>query len=137
MERIAAVAAALGLPLPRHRDRPRASRTSCTNARRCGRPGCRPRAPSDIPEGADRETVQRLGRSIDYPAVLKPRRASGSWHTFPVASVDALGELWDELAAEEPEAFLLEEYLPDGPPMPGGFEAGLRLGRERSSSAGA
>ena len=64
-----------------------------------------------------------MGRSIDYPAVLKPRRASGSWHTFLVASVDALGELWDELTAEEPEAFLLEEYLPDGPPMPGGFEA--------------
>ena len=27
------------------------------------------------------------------------------------------------LATGEPEAMLLEEYLPDGPPMPEGFEA--------------
>jgi biotin carboxylase len=76
-----------------------------------------------LPAGAHRETVERLGRSISYPAVLKPRRASGSWHTFPVGSVRALGELWDELAAGGPEALLIEEYLPDGPGMPEGFEA--------------
>jgi glutathione synthase/RimK-type ligase-like ATP-grasp enzyme len=55
-----------------------------------------------LPEGADRATVQRLGESISYPAVLKPRRASGSWHTFSVASAPALGELWDQMAADEP-----------------------------------
>jgi biotin carboxylase len=75
-----------------------------------------------LPADADRATVERLGSSISYPAVLKPRKASGSWHTFPVASVSALGDLWDELAAE-PEARLAEEYLSDGPAMPLGFEA--------------
>jgi biotin carboxylase len=76
-----------------------------------------------LPVSADRATVERIGASIAYPAVLKPRRASGSWHTFPVASAGVLAELWDELSAGEPEAMLLEEYLPDGPAMPGGFEA--------------
>jgi len=76
-----------------------------------------------LPPDADRSTVQRIGSAISYPAVLKPRKASGSWHTFPVASVRALGELWEELAAGEPEARLVEEYLSDGPAMPQGFEA--------------
>lgn len=76
-----------------------------------------------LPERADRDTVQQLGASITYPAVLKPRRASGSWHMFSVASVRELAEIWDQLAADEPEELLLEEYLPDGPAMPGGFEA--------------
>jgi biotin carboxylase len=76
-----------------------------------------------LPAGADWATVERIGSSISYPAVLKPRKASGSWHTFPVASLSALGELWEDLAAGEPEARVVEEYLSDGPPMPGGFEA--------------
>jgi biotin carboxylase len=76
-----------------------------------------------LPADADRATVERIGSSISYPAVLKPRKASGSWHTFPVASVSALGELWDELAAGGPEARVVEEYLSDGPAMPQGFEA--------------
>lgn len=76
-----------------------------------------------LPEDADRTAVERIATSITYPAVLKPRRGSGSWHTFPVPSVEALGELWEELAAEGPEAMLVEEYLPDGAGMPGGFEA--------------
>ena len=76
-----------------------------------------------LPADADRATVERLGSSIGFPAVLKPRRASGSRHTFPVAGPQALGALWDELAAGGPEARLLEEYLSDGPPMPQGFEA--------------
>jgi biotin carboxylase len=67
--------------------------------------------------------VERIGSEISYPAVLKPRKASGSWHTFPVASVSALGELWVQLEAGEPEAMLVEEYLSDGPAMPYGFEA--------------
>ncbi len=76
-----------------------------------------------LPPDADRTTVERLGSSIAYPAVLKPRKASGSWHTFPVADVGALGELWEELAAGEPEDRLVEEYLCDGSAMPQGFEA--------------
>jgi D-alanine-D-alanine ligase-like ATP-grasp enzyme len=76
-----------------------------------------------LPAGAARASVQRLGSAIGYPAVLKPRKASGSWHTFPVANPMALGELWAQLAPEEPEAMVVEEYLSDGAPMPLGFEA--------------
>jgi biotin carboxylase len=76
-----------------------------------------------LPLDADRATVERIGAAIGYPAVLKPRKASGSWHTFPVASPSALGDLWVQLAAGEPEAMLLEEYLSDGASMPQGFEA--------------
>ena len=76
-----------------------------------------------LPAGADRAAVERIGSAISYPAVLKPRKASGSWHTFPIASLNALGERWDELAAGEPEDRIVEEYLSDGPPMPQGFEA--------------
>jgi biotin carboxylase len=75
-----------------------------------------------LPADADRATAERLGSAIAYPAVLKPRRESGSWHTFPIADVRALGDLWDELAPNR-LPMLLEEYLPDGPPLPGGFEA--------------
>jgi biotin carboxylase len=76
-----------------------------------------------IPEGADRADVGRAAACVGYPAVLKPRRASGSWHTFPVGDPGTLARLWEEVVADRPEAMLLEEYLPDGPPMPGGFEA--------------
>jgi biotin carboxylase len=88
--------AAAGLPTPRH---------------------------AALPESADRAAVEELGASVGYPAVLKPRRASGSWRTFPVPGGRALGELWDQLALAEREGMLLEQYLPDGPAMPGGFEA--------------
>jgi biotin carboxylase len=77
----------------------------------------------DLPVGADGATVERLASALRFPAVLKPRRASGSWQTFPVASRSALGALWDELARSTPEPRVLEEYLSDGPPMPEGFEA--------------
>jgi biotin carboxylase len=77
----------------------------------------------DLPVGADRAAVERLGGEIDYPAVLKPRSASGSWHTFRVESAAELGELWQALDGGGGEPMIVEEYLPDGPPMPGGFEA--------------
>jgi biotin carboxylase len=76
-----------------------------------------------VPHDADRETLERIAESIGFPAVLKPRRASGSWHTFTVSSVTELCDLCARLASGEPEAMLLEGYLPDGPAMPGGFEA--------------
>lgn len=122
MERVAAVAAELGVPfhttgVARRLEDKLYQREAL---RAAGLPTPRTVA---LPEGADRETVERLGASISYPAVLKPRRASGSWHTFSVASVGALGEIWDELEFDEPVALLVEEYLPDGPGMPGGFEA--------------
>lgn len=123
MERIAAVAEALGLPFHSAETARRLEDKLYQREalRAAGLPTPRIVA---LPEGADRATVEQLGRTIDYPAVLKPRRASGSWHTFPVASVEALGELWEELAADGPEALLVEEFLSDGPPLPGGFEAG-------------
>lgn len=76
-----------------------------------------------LPSETDSAEVERIGTSISYPAVLKPRRASGSWRTFPVGSVRALGEIWDGLAIPEREGMMVEEYLPDGPSMPEGFEA--------------
>jgi biotin carboxylase len=71
---------------------------------------------------ADRAGVERIASVLRFPAVLKPRRASGSWHTFRVDSVEALGALWEELA-DEPEERVIEEYLPDGGDMPESFEA--------------
>lgn len=76
-----------------------------------------------LPRGADEERVRTLASRFAFPAVLKPRRASGSWHTFPVGDLDALVALWDELADEPPEPRVLEQRLADGPPMPAGFEA--------------
>lgn len=122
MQRVAAVAGELGLPFHSvqagrnledklyQREALRAAGLPTPNA-------------VALPERADLATVERIGGSIRYPAVLKPRRASGSWHTFPVAGMAELCDLWGYLAMGEPEAMLLEEYLPDGPPMPEGFEA--------------
>jgi biotin carboxylase len=76
-----------------------------------------------LPPHADRETLERIADSIGLPAVLKPRRASGSWHTCTVTSVSELCDRVAQLAPGEAEAMLLEGYLPDGPAMPGGFEA--------------
>lgn len=122
MEHIAAVADELGLPfhsMPTARAlEDKLHQREALRAAGLATPGA-----VALPEGAHRDTVQRLGRSITYPAVVKPRRASGSWHTFPVASPTALSDLWDQLTAREPEALLVEEYLPDGPSMPEGFEA--------------
>jgi biotin carboxylase len=122
MEHVAEIAAELDLPFPP----PEAGRRledklhQREALREAGLPS--PAAVA-LPEGADREAIERIGASLGFPAVLKPRRASGSWHTFPVSDARALGDLWAGLPLGEPEAMLLEEYLPDGPPMPRGFEA--------------
>jgi biotin carboxylase len=122
MERVAAVAGELGLPFHSLEAGRNLEDKLCQREalRASGLP-----TPNIValPEGADRRTVEQIGGSITYPAVLKPRRASGSWHTFRVGGVDELCDLWDYLATEAPEAPLLEEYMPDGPPMPEGFEA--------------
>ncbi len=76
-----------------------------------------------LPPHADREMLERIADSVGLPAVLKPRRASGSWHMFAVSSVTELCDLCARFASGEPEPMLLEGYLPDGPAMPGGFEA--------------
>lgn len=77
----------------------------------------------EIPAATDATAVIGLTGSITFPAVLKPRRASGSWHTLRVDSAGELRRVWEELTAEGPEELVVEEYLPDGPRMPGGFEA--------------
>jgi biotin carboxylase len=76
-----------------------------------------------LPGEADPAEVERIGTAITYPAVLKPRRASGSWRTFPVTDARALGALWGELGVADRGGMIVEEYLPDGPAMPRGFEA--------------
>jgi len=122
MERIAAVAHELGLPF----HSPQTARNledklhQRDALRAAGLPTPRTAA---LPHDADRATVERIGGSISYPAVLKPRRASGSWHTFRVPDVSALGPLWCQAVSDGREEMLVEEYLPDGPAMPAGFEA--------------
>ena len=122
MEHVAAIAAELGLRF-HSRETARALEDKLFQREALRAAGLPTPAAVAIPAGSEAGTVQRLGASIGYPAVLKPRRASGSWHTFPIADGGALADRWAELAGGDPEEMLLEEYLSDGPPMPGGFEA--------------
>ncbi len=122
MERVAAIAGELGLPF--HTPQVARALEDKLHQREALREGGLPTpATVNLPADSDLVTVKRLGSSIGYPAVLKPRRASGSWHTFPVADSRTLGAIWQNLAEQEIEDMVLEEYLPDGPPMPEGFEA--------------
>ncbi|MDQ2738003.1 MAG: ATP-grasp domain-containing protein, partial [Actinomycetota bacterium] len=122
MERVAAIAGELGLPF--HTPQVARALEDKLHQREALREGGLPTpATVNLPADSDLVTVKRLGSSIGYPAVLKPRRASGSWHTFPVADSRTLGAIWQNLAEQEIEDMVLEEYLPDGDPMPGGFEA--------------
>ena len=123
MEHIAAIAQALGLRF-QSREAARALEDKHFQREALRAAGLPTPRSVPIPAGAEAETVQRLGARIGYPAVLKPRRASGSWHTFPIADAGALADRWEELADAEPGPMLLEAYLSDGPPLPGGFEAG-------------
>lgn len=122
MEHVARIAAALGLPFhspdaalaleDKHRQR---------DALRAA--GLPTPAVVELPEGAATDTVLDLAGRVGYPAVLKPTRASGSWHTFPVRSEQELAAIWGRLSDAAAEPLILEQYLPDGGPMPGGFEA--------------
>jgi biotin carboxylase len=77
-----------------------------------------------LSSGDEPGALRELAARIDYPAVLKPRRASGSWHTFRVDEAGELLTCLAGLADEPPEAMVAEGYLSDGPPLPHGFEAG-------------
>lgn len=122
MEHVAGIAAELGLPF----NEPHTARCleDKYHQRETLRAGGLPTPPVvTLAAGADEATVRALVDDADYPAVLKPRRASGSWLTFRVDSADELHALLRELASEPAEERVLEGYLSDGPPMPGGFEA--------------
>ncbi|MGC5331450.1 ATP-grasp domain-containing protein [Micromonospora sp. DT62] len=61
-------------------------------------------------------------RQVGVPAVLKPRRGAASVNTVLIHGPTELTDTLDRLrAAGVPlrDAFLLEEYLPDGPTAPG------------------
>jgi biotin carboxylase len=122
MEHVARIAAALELPF----HDPRAAlcledKYAQREALRAG--GLPTPAAAQIPAGASAEIVQQLAEELRYPLVLKPNRASGSWHTFPLGDADELRSIWERLGGAPPEPLILEQYLPDGDPMPGGFEA--------------
>lgn len=121
MEHIAEIAHELGLPfhspeVARRLEDKLHQRQALTAA------GLPSPAVVELPATLDRAAVEQRAAALRFPAVLKPRKASGSWHTFPVADPAELGARWEELAGE-PEDRIVEEYLSDGPPMPLGFEA--------------
>ena len=76
-----------------------------------------------LPAGASEQELHSLISGAGYPAVLKPRVASGSWHTFRVRDARHLEALLSQLAHEPAEDRILEGLIPDGPPLPGGFAA--------------
>ncbi len=122
MEHVAEIAAELGLPF----NEPHTARCleDKYHQRETLRAAGLPTPPVvALPAGVDEVTLRALIADADYPAVLKPRRASGSWHTFRVDSAEELLALLRELAHEPAEERILEGYLSDGPPMPAGFEA--------------
>jgi biotin carboxylase len=122
MEHVARIAAALKLPF--HGVRAALNLEDKYEQREALRAGGLPTpAVVQVPAEASGDTVQRLAEELGYPLVLKPNRASGSWHTFPVAEADELASIWKRLGGAPPEPLILEQYLPDGDSMPGGFEA--------------
>lgn len=67
-----------------------------------------------VPAERDPAADAAFAATVKYPAVLKPRRASGSWYAMPVADA---GDLVRSLALLPPEAggetgMLVEQYLP-------------------------
>lgn len=123
MEHVAEIAAALGVPF-HSVPTARALEDKLHQRRALAAAGLPTPAVVALPENTgDRREVERLAQTLAYPAILKPRRASGSWHTLPVRSPREAAERWAELTVDAPEALVVEEYLPDGPAMPGGFEA--------------
>jgi biotin carboxylase len=122
MEHVAGIAAALELPF--HSPRAALCLEDKYEQREALRAAGLPTpAVVRLPPGASSPEVQRLAGEVGYPAVLKPVRASGSWHTFPIRDAHELDSIWERLSAGPQEPLILEQYLPDGDSMPGGFEA--------------
>jgi biotin carboxylase len=65
---------------------------------------------------ADRD-VTALSRTARFPAVIKPRTGSGSWHTFRIADAAELVAVCAPSGPLDPgDDMVLEEYIPDGWP---------------------
>lgn len=107
------LAAGLGLPFNDHE-----SLVRCVDkhVQRCalGAAGVEGPRFAEIEVGAAGELLAGDPSSLGFPAVLKPRRGSGSLDTFLVADAEALAALFDPVPDVEPIAagsYLLEEYL--------------------------
>lgn len=66
----------------------------------------------EISSRQDTAAVKAVAAQVTYPAVVKPRQGSGSWHTFPVGGADDLITVLEGLGHTEDEAMIVEEYLP-------------------------
>ena len=65
----------------------------------------------ELPSRRDRVAVAAVAAEVTYPAVVKPRQGSGSWHTFPVADATDLVTVLAGLDDTD-EAMMVEQYLP-------------------------
>ncbi len=122
MERLALIAAELGLPF--HRPEVARALEDKLHQREALRAAGLP-TPTVLALPAGLEPAAALERAarFPFPAVLKPRRASGSFHTFVVEDHAALGTVLASLADEPLEERILEQYLSDGPRLLDGFAA--------------
>ena len=66
----------------------------------------------ELPSRRDPAQVARVAAEVTYPAVVKPQRGSGSWHTFPVQGPADLVAVLAGLGDTDDEAMIVEEYLP-------------------------
>lgn len=66
----------------------------------------------ELPSRRDPVALAALAAEVAYPAVVKPRQGSGSWHTFPVRDAADLVAVLRGLSGTEDEAMIVEQYLP-------------------------
>jgi biotin carboxylase len=118
MEHVAAIAAELGLPFNGLQTARRLE--DKYHQRQALRSAGLPTPPVvSLPAAADPQRLRTLTADVSYPAILKPRRASGSYHTFPVHDAGELTGLLGRLAHEPAEEMILEGLIPDGPALDG------------------
>ena len=67
-----------------------------------------------VPSGPTGSSLGARAETMSWPAVLKPRSAQGSRHTFLATDPDHARSLLDSLGPGR-EEMVLEEYLPDDP----------------------
>lgn len=122
MEHVAAIAAELGLPFNSVQTaRGLEDKLHQREALRAG--GLPTPAVALVPASGSEDELVAWAQQLTYPLVLKPRRASGSWHTFLIESPQELIERLAPIRANSSEELIVEGYLSDGPPLPAGFEA--------------